>query len=179
MTAPDTRSPDEPRIAAVIPAYDRERTIARAIESILAQTWPAAEIIVVDDGSRDDTRRVVERFGERVRCVTQANAGASAARNRGVREAKQPWVAFLDSDDHWRPQHLERIARAIRATDGRAALYFADLLLSPDHYLHTIVPVSCAVLVLGLGCWLSSRQAAESEIVDLLDAKVAGKNTEK
>ncbi len=118
------------RISAVIPTYNRAALVGRAIESALAQEYPASEIIVVDDGSVDDTQRVLESYGEKVRWVRQANAGVSSARNRGVRKAKFEWIAFLDSDDCWVPGHLKRIANAIEGTRGEAALYYADIEVS-------------------------------------------------
>ena len=121
-----------PRFSAVIPAYNREHCIERAIESALAQTEPAAEIIVVDDGSRDATAARVRSYGDRVRYVHQDNAGASAARNHGVELTREPWIAFLDSDDYWLPEHLERIARAVRETQGCASLYFSDMRRGED-----------------------------------------------
>ena len=115
------------RVSAVIPAYNRESTIARAIESVLAQSAPPHEVIIVDDGSEDATLERIRAFGDRVRPIAQENAGAAAARNRGVREASSEWIAFLDSDDFWNPEHLERTRAAIDATDGRAGVYFSDL----------------------------------------------------
>jgi len=76
----------------------------------------------VDDGSTDDTEGVVRRFGGVVRYIRQQNSGGAAARNRGVAEARHPWVAFLDSDDLWTEFHLERIAGAIAATGGTGGL---------------------------------------------------------
>lgn len=116
-----------PTFSCVIPAFNREGTIARAIESALAQDHAPLEVIVVDDGSTDGTRGVVEGFGSPVRCVSQANAGGAAARNAGARAATADWVAFLDSDDYWTPGHLQAIAAAIDATQGQADFYFADL----------------------------------------------------
>ena len=118
---------DDLRISAVIPTFNRGHIVGRAIESALAQELAPAEIIVVDDGSVDDTQSVAESYGQTVRYVHQANGGVAAARNRGVREAECDWIAFLDSDDYWVPEHLRRMARAIAATEGEAALYFADL----------------------------------------------------
>ena len=124
-------------ISAIIPAYNREKTIARALDSALAQEYAAAEVIVIDDGSRDGTRNVVERYGSDVRYVYQENAGVAAARNKGVSLARYPWIAFLDSDDYWLPDHLKRMADAISATEERAALYFSDIIptdLGEDSY---------------------------------------------
>ena len=118
---------DNLRISAVIPTFNRGHIVGRAIESALARELAPSEIIVVDDGSVDNTPSVAESYGPTVRYVHQANGGVAAARNRGVREAKCDWIAFLDSDDYWVPDHLRRIARAMTATEGAAALYFADL----------------------------------------------------
>lgn len=118
------------KFSAIIPTYNRAHLISRAIESALAQTLSPAEVIVVDDGSTDDTKSVCERFGDRIRYIQRRNGSASAARNTGAAASTYPWLAFLDSDDIWTKDHLERIARAIQATSGRAAFYFDDLLLT-------------------------------------------------
>jgi glycosyltransferase involved in cell wall biosynthesis len=76
-----------PRFSVIIPAYNAEAFIARAIDSVMAQTWPAHEVIVVDDGSSDGTAQTVAQYGDRVRCLRQDNAGVSAARNAGARAA--------------------------------------------------------------------------------------------
>lgn len=115
-----------PLISAVIPTYDRAPLIARAIESALDQSRPPDEIVVVDDGSRDGTAAAVAPYLDRVRYVRQDNAGSSAARNTGVAEALHPWIAFLDSDDVWRPDHLRLVDAAITATGGAARFYFGD-----------------------------------------------------
>lgn len=88
-------------VSVVIPAYNCERYIARTIDSVLAQTRPADEIIVVDDGSTDKTADVIRSFGDRVILIQQENAGASAARNTGIKAASGDWIAFLDGDDEW------------------------------------------------------------------------------
>src|ERR1700752_2569448 len=95
-------------ISVVIPTYNRVRKVSSALESVLAQSYPSFEVILVDDGSDDGTREEIERLtGERpssssaVRYIFQSNQGSSAARNRGIAEARGQWVAFLDSDDIW------------------------------------------------------------------------------
>lgn len=96
-----------PRFSVIIPAYNAEAFLARAIESVLAQTWPAHEILVVDDGSTDATAEVVAKFGDRVRYLRQDNAGVSAARNAGAQAASGDWLAFLDADDWYYPDRLK------------------------------------------------------------------------
>lgn len=93
-------------VSVVIPTYNRSYIVGQAIESILQQTYHPVEIVVIDDGSTDDTRRLVEGFGPPVRYFYQPNSGVSAARNRGLREARGEFVALLDSDDRWMPWKL-------------------------------------------------------------------------
>ena len=122
------------RISAVIPTYNRQDLVVRAVHNVLGQRRPPDEVIVVDDGSTDDTVARLEALAlPGVHVVRQANAGAGAARNRGVVEASGEWVAFLDSDDLWLPQHLERMEAAIVATGGDAPLYFADTAFAGPH----------------------------------------------
>jgi glycosyltransferase involved in cell wall biosynthesis len=102
-------------ISVIIPSYNYGRYIAEAIRSALGQTLKPAEVIVVDDGSTDDTAKVVAGFGDRVRYVRQENAGVCAARNRGVAESSGELIAFLDADDIWEPTKLERQAEKFAA----------------------------------------------------------------
>ena len=95
-----------PRFSVVIPAFNAEKTLARAIESVRAQSWPAHEIIVVDDGSTDASAEVAAAFGAEVRLLRQANSGVSAARNAGAMAATGDWLAFLDADDWYAPDRL-------------------------------------------------------------------------
>jgi Glycosyl transferase family 2 len=96
-----------PTISVAMPAYQAERWIGETLESVLAQTSPPDEVIVVDDGSTDDTAVRAEAFGERVRVVRQANAGAPAAYNRAFRESTSDYVAMCPADDLWEPHKLE------------------------------------------------------------------------
>ena len=96
-------------VSILIPAYNAERWLGATIESALAQTWPAKEIIVVDDGSTDRTLAVARGFGDRgVQVITQANRGAAAARNTALRAARGAWIQFLDADDLLNPRKIEQ-----------------------------------------------------------------------
>ena len=104
---PET-DPDRTKVTAIVPVYNRERTVKRAIDSILFQSHMPEEIIVVDDCSTDRTREVLEGYGERiVRIYLPRNSGPSKARNEGIRHARSDWIAFLDSDDCWKKDKLK------------------------------------------------------------------------
>lgn len=120
-------APDRVRFSIIIPTYNRAPLIGRAVGCALRQTFPAHEIFVVDDGSTDNTIEVVRGIDARVQVIPLDHGGPSRARNRGVSVASGEWIAFLDSDDLWHPDYLERMAHAIRETEGKAALYFSDV----------------------------------------------------
>lgn len=105
-------------VTVIIPTYNRAPWLPETIASILNQTYPPAEVLIVDDGSTDETEAVCTAFPEPVRYIRQSNAGVSAARNRGVREAKHDWIAFVDSDDVWEPNKLEVQLAAMRSDPG-------------------------------------------------------------
>jgi glycosyltransferase involved in cell wall biosynthesis len=96
--------------AVVIPAYNAAATLARALDSVFAQTLLPAEVVVVDDGSPDRSaiEAVVAGYGERIRLLQRKNGGPAAARNDGVRASSSPWIAFLDADDAWLPEKMQR-----------------------------------------------------------------------
>ena len=112
-----------PLVSVVVPTYNRAYCLARTIDSALGQTHPSVEVIVVDDGSVDETAEMVAaRYGSdaRVRLIRQANAGVSAARNTGLRVARGDYVALLDSDDVWEPWKLELQVACMQGNRGRS-----------------------------------------------------------
>jgi glycosyltransferase involved in cell wall biosynthesis len=115
------------KISVVIPTYNRRTPVACAIDSVIAQTVPVKEIIVVDDGSDDGTAEVIRgRYGSSVTVLRQENAGASAARNRGIRTAQGDWIAFLDSDDIWVSSKIERQTEALAALGDEFGVCFTN-----------------------------------------------------
>jgi glycosyltransferase involved in cell wall biosynthesis len=95
-------------VSVVIPTYNYARFVGEAVESALGQTYPSVEVIVVDDGSTDETQDVLRKFGKAIINVRKANQGLSAARNTGIAHAHGAFIAFLDSDDIWLPEKLTR-----------------------------------------------------------------------
>src|ERR1700728_3850120 len=117
---------DSPLVSVVIPTYNRAATIGRTLDSVVRQTHRPLEIIVVDDGSSDDTLRAVDRQGCTVPLTVLAlgdNQGAAAARNQGIALARGDFVAFLDSDDEWQP---DKIAKQLAALDAAGLEYGAS-----------------------------------------------------
>jgi glycosyltransferase involved in cell wall biosynthesis len=121
------------KISALIPTYNRRKYIVRAIESILAQTAPVDEIVVVDDGSKDGTADVIQaKYGDRVRLIRQENAGVSGARLRAIQEARGEWIAFLDSDDEWFPDRQRELLSAAENLPSEVAWLFGNMRIVTD-----------------------------------------------
>src|SRR5262249_41052724 len=112
-------------VSVVIPAYNGAEFLPAAIDSVLAQTHKPIEIVVVDDGSTDNTREVCESYGQAVKYYHQANDGTmgGGARARGVRQADGQWIALLDQDDRWLPEKIERQLRALENSPEAAAAF--------------------------------------------------------
>lgn len=113
----------EPLVSILIPAFNAEASIAQSLKSAINQTWPHKEIIVVDDGSRDGTRALAETFaGDGVRVVTQANAGAAAARNRAYAESRGAFIQWFDADDLMSPNKIASQMQALQEGDSERTL---------------------------------------------------------
>jgi len=108
-------------VSVIIPTYNAGLYVVEAVESVLAQTWQDIEIIVVDDGSTDDTRHALAPYLDRLTYVYQENCGRSAARNQGIARANGLYVAFLDADDTWYPDKIERQVNGLRQYNARWA----------------------------------------------------------
>src|ERR1039457_1669638 len=110
----------QPLVSIVIPAYNAERTVAEAIQSAIAQTWPRKEIIVVDDGSTDRTAEVARRFASKgITIVSTENRGLSAGLNRAYEHSQGDYIQYLDADDLLAPDKIERQLAELRVGDSR------------------------------------------------------------
>jgi glycosyltransferase involved in cell wall biosynthesis len=124
-----------PMISIIIPTYNRANLLPRAIESIVEQTCSSWELLIIDDGSTDNTEEVLQKYlSSKVRYVKCPHSGLPAiARNVGIHKAQGEWIAFLDSDDVWLPEKLEKQMQVIRdyvsGPDRKAGIYFEELLL--------------------------------------------------
>lgn len=123
-------------VSVIIPTYNRARLVVEAIESVLRQTAPPREIIVIDDGSTDDTPRAVEAFGDRIMYVRQENWGVGVARNRALAMARGRYLAFLDSDDVWLEFKLE-LQVAVMERMPEVGFLFSDFLITKDGKVKT------------------------------------------
>jgi glycosyltransferase involved in cell wall biosynthesis len=156
-----------PLVSVVVPAYNAERTVAQAIQSVLGQTMQDLELLVVDDGSVDATAVIVGKQSDpRVRLISRENGGVAAARNTGIAEARGEWVAFLDADDVWLQDKLERQLRLMAAAPGcrasEGSAYFVDSDLNPLG-LHRCIPVDNPLLA--FLCFKNLPNAASTWIV--------------
>jgi glycosyltransferase involved in cell wall biosynthesis len=145
-----------PLVSVIIPAYNRAATIARSIDSVLAQGHRPIEVIVVDDGSTDRTVEVIRRYGDRVVLIRQPNGGPSSARNTGAAHAKGEIIAFLDSDDTWKPQKLERQVKLMLRGGSKVPCCICNAaLISEDGTSRNSFEVSGVECDLPEGYWLN------------------------
>jgi len=121
------------RVSAIIPVFNGEKYLAEAIQSVLGQSLAPLELLIVDDGSTDGSVEVAEGFGSQVRILRQNHLGSSAARNYGVERSQGEYLAFLDADDRWLPEKLEKQIKALEQDPG-AQMAFVNILqfISPE-----------------------------------------------
>jgi glycosyltransferase involved in cell wall biosynthesis len=139
-----------PTVSVIVPTFNRSKLVVNAIQSVLCQTYQDYEIIVVDDGSTDDTEEALRPYMDRIRYVYQENLGASAAQNKGVQLARGKWISILASDDLWLPTKLEAQLNAVASLgkDFGASFtncdFFGDTHVTPSAFelagLHEEVP---------------------------------------
>jgi glycosyltransferase involved in cell wall biosynthesis len=129
-----------PSVGAIIPAHNAQAYLREAIESILEQSRPVLDCVVVDDGSTDGTAALAEEYGPPVRVLRQENRGVAAARNRGAAEVEGALLAFLDADDRWKPDRLklqlEALGRSAQAEAAVCATCVVDAHRSPLGFIH-------------------------------------------
>ena len=129
-----------PAVSVVIATYNRAELLTETIESVLKQTFRDFELIVVDDGSTDNTEKVLKSYGDRLHYIHQENRGPSAARNAGIQYARASWISIQDSDDICAPDHLESLYRCVeKRTDLR--MVFANGAYLNDPKCKTIIPL--------------------------------------
>jgi glycosyltransferase involved in cell wall biosynthesis len=139
----------EPLVSVIIPNYNYAHYLPQALDSVLAQTYSKVEIIVIDDGSTDDSESILRSYGDRIRWIKQQNQGVSASRNLGVRETKGELVAFLDADDIWLPTKLEKQVRRILSEPEIGLIHCGVEQIEPKGG-------SLGVLLNGLEGWVST-----------------------
>ena len=124
-----------PTVSVVIPAYNHAAYLEQTISSALAQTWPDFEVIVVDDGSVDDTPGVAKRFADSINFIRQANRGMAGTRNAGVRTARGQFISFLDDDDLWKPNYLATVIPEFLEDPDLAACYTGVQMIDSEGHL--------------------------------------------
>ena len=104
----------QPLVSVIIPSYNCETYIAETINSVLAQDYPSIELLIIDDGSTDDTCKIIEQYSNRLKLIQQQNAGVCVARNRGIREAHGDYICLMDHDDYWFPDKISLQIKAFQ-----------------------------------------------------------------
>lgn len=140
-----TQTSKKPMVSTIIPAFNGERYLAQALESALNQTWPAQEIILVDDGSTDSTARIAQKYRKHLIYVRQPNQGTASARNTGVAAASGEYFAFLDQDDLWLPEKLTVQISAFRNIPALDIVFgYLQQFISPELEQKLGKQISCA-----------------------------------
>jgi glycosyltransferase involved in cell wall biosynthesis len=151
----------EPLVSVIIPTYNRSRFLSETLDSVLNQTYKDTEIIVVDDGSTDGTAQLVRKYARRIRYIYQKRSERSSARNRGVRESCGEYVAFLDSDDLWLPEKIERQVKVLNEKREIGVVY-TDVQFIDE----------CGRAYEGTICWAALQRKRRSLYEDLMTRNV-------
>ncbi len=122
---------EQPLVSAIVPNFNYSSFLEECLDSIIAQDYPNLEVIVVDDGSTDDSLELLKKFESKVTIISQSNQGVSAARNRGILESKGEFIALVDSDDYWEPTKISKQMMELQRTQSDLVYSGVDL-VSPD-----------------------------------------------
>jgi glycosyltransferase involved in cell wall biosynthesis len=154
---------ENPKVSVIIPTYNRAAKVQKTIESVLAQSVADREVIVVDDGSSDNTGEILEaKFGGRIRYYAQTNQGVSVARNTGIAKARGEWVAFLDSDDIWESEKLEWQLKALEQFGPGCSACYTDTRLLNHSETRTLFQMA------DRGCRHDATIGVNAEILEFL-----------
>jgi glycosyltransferase involved in cell wall biosynthesis len=162
------KSPKNDLISVIIPTYNRANSICKTVESVLAQTYSPVEVIVVNDGSTDDTKSRLESYGENIRVVNQQNGGPSAARHAGAQVSRGEFLAFIDSDDIWLPEFLERCTSALHKAGSGTPCCVTNAVLqrtSGKHKRNTSFDSSTLYSRHSEGLWWNATEVLVSRFV--------------
>jgi glycosyltransferase involved in cell wall biosynthesis len=153
-------------VSVIIPTYNRAKTICRSVDSVINQTYEDIEIIVVDDGSTDDTASILLQYGKKIRVIYQSNTGPSTARNIGAASANGEIIAFLDSDDTWMPEKIERQLKLMLANGNKVSCCICNAqTISNGIITMTSFEKSDIRSKLDEGYWLNPAQLLASRFV--------------
>lgn len=152
-------APSPPLVSVIVPTYNRARLLRETVDSVLAQTYPCIELIVVDDGSTDETPRVLAEYGDRIVAIRKTNAGGTAARNTGLQAASGDYVNFVDHDDLLLPNKIEQQVRLLEASPSLGWAHCGFWRMEPDgRYIDrvTLLPEGDVLAPLLRGCFIWS-----------------------
>lgn len=161
-------------ISVIIPVYNREKTIRKSIESVLNQTYKDLEIIIVDDGSNDNSKQIIENIqDDRIKYVYQENAGACVARNHGIDISNGKYIAFHDSDDIWLPEKLEKQYDALHRTKADVVICKMTnigeygTVIMPQKLNEGFLDKSCSLMNIGTQSIMGKREVFENNKFDI------------
>jgi len=153
-------------VSVIIPTYNRAHVICQAIDNVFEQTYKNIELIVIDDGSTDDTQAALHNYGNRIRVVTQANAGPAAARNRGIEASRGEIIAFQDSDDLWKPTKLERQVTLLERLDRSVPCCLCNASFGAfNRKKQTSFNIACITFSHEEGLWLNVAEVLATRFV--------------